>query len=320
MLQQTQVATVIPYYERFLAAFPTVRALAEADEHQVLRLWEGLGYYRRARQLHKAARVIVADHGGIFPDDFDSVLALPGIGRYTAGAILSFAFDQRHPILEANTIRVFARLLGYRGDPRRGAGNRALWQAAEDWLPPTEPGHFNQAMMELGSLVCAPKNPGCDACPVARLCPTRALGLQDSIPLPAAKPVTESVHEAFVVVRHREQVLLLRRDETKRWAGMWDFPRFELSETNPDSRSLLKQLSKRFGIRASKPREIATLRHGVTRFRITLLCYEARVLSAALDAGQLRTAGYSESRWVAPGELEQFALSVSARKLARLIQ
>ena len=177
MLQQTQVATVKPYFDRFLDAFPTVEALAAADEHQVLRLWEGLGYYRRARQLHRAAQQIVAEHGGQFPRDRETVRQLPGIGRYTAGAILSMAFDAREPILEANTVRLWSRLLAYRGDATSAAGSRLLWGAAEAILPRTGSGTLNQSLMELGSTVCLPKAPRCDACPVAMLCQARAAGL-----------------------------------------------------------------------------------------------------------------------------------------------
>ena len=153
MLQQTQVATVIDFYLRFLKAFPTVQKLAAAEEEQVLRLWEGLGYYRRARQLHAAAKQIVAEHAGEFPQTVEEVRALPGIGRYTAGAILSIGLDLRLPILEANTVRLLSRLAGYRGDPLSAAGQKYLWEMAEQILPPANTGLFNQALMELGSLL-----------------------------------------------------------------------------------------------------------------------------------------------------------------------
>ena len=159
MLQQTQVATVIPYFERFLAAFPTIRALAAADERDVLRHWEGLGYYRRARQMHLAARVLVAQHAASFPRELDTVRTLPGIGRYTAGAIASIAFDLRAPILEANTVRLLSRLVAFDGDPASTAGQHALWSLADALLPARGCGEFNQALMELGSLVCAPPGP-----------------------------------------------------------------------------------------------------------------------------------------------------------------
>ena len=185
MLQQTQVETVKPYFQRFLAALPTIHALAQADEQQVLRLWEGLGYYRRARQLHQAARQIVAEHDGRFPSDPQAVERLPGIGRYTAGAILSIAFDQRRPILEANTLRVFSRLLAYDGQTTSSAGQKLLWAAAEAVLPARDVGRFNQALMELGSEVCRGRAPACEACPAAGLCHAQHAGCKTRSPAPS---------------------------------------------------------------------------------------------------------------------------------------
>ncbi|HMO86197.1 MAG TPA: A/G-specific adenine glycosylase, partial [Lacipirellulaceae bacterium] len=182
MLQQTTVAAVKPYFERFVAALPNVAALAAADEQQVLRLWEGLGYYRRARGLHAAARHIVQQWGGQFPRDVAALMTLPGVGRYTAGAVASIAFDVRAPILEANTIRLLARILGYDGDPAKAAGQRLLWHAAEQLLPQRDVAQFNQALMELGSLICTPTQPRCDECPAASWCAARAAGRQDQIP------------------------------------------------------------------------------------------------------------------------------------------
>src|SRR6266852_396195 len=182
MLQQTQVATVIPYFKRFLEAFPTLADLAAAEEGDVLRLWEGLGYYRRARDLHRAAQRVVADHGGRIPQEPALLASLPGIGRYTLGAILSQAFDRRLPILETNSQRVLCRLFGRRCDPRRGQARRWLWEIAESLLPARRVGAFNQALMELGALVCTPAVPRCGACPVRALCAARRLGIQDEIP------------------------------------------------------------------------------------------------------------------------------------------
>src|SRR4051794_31592807 len=170
MLVQTTVAAVLPYFERFLARFPDVRALAEADEAEVLKVWEGLGYYRRARQLHAAARAIVDAHGGAFPDDPEAIRALPGVGRYIAGAILSFAFDRPAPIVEANTQRVLARWLAWRQDLKASASQARLWRAAERLVPATGAGRFNHAFMELGALVCTPRTPLCLVCPVVAEC------------------------------------------------------------------------------------------------------------------------------------------------------
>jgi len=315
MLQQTQVATVGPYFERFLAAFPTIEALAVADEQDVLRLWEGLGYYRRARQLHRAAQVLVVEYRGRFPRQVDEILKLPGIGRYTAGAIASIAFDARAPILEANTMRVYCRLLAYGEDPTRSAGQRLLWQFAAEILPRRQTGRFNQAMMELGSLVCTPTSPDCPNCPLAALCPTHRQGLQDSIPRNRPRPQIEQVHEATVVVQRRGAVLLVRRGENERWAGLWDFPRFGIDPQQP--KSLARQLSA--GVRQAAAVDVepggllTTLRHGVTRFRITLDCYRARYLRRV---EHLRA---PESQWVLPDDLGDFPLSVTGRKLARLL-
>lgn len=316
MLQQTQVATVADYFPRFVSAFPTIEALAAAPERQVLRLWEGLGYYRRARQLHRAAAVIVREHGGRFPRESQAVRLLPGIGRYTAGAILSIAFDAREPILEANTVRLLSRLLAYRDDPRRTAGQTLLWSLAEELLPRRAAGEFNQALMELGALVCTPRAPACGACPVRRLCPTHRDGLQQTVPLAKASPRVEQVREAAVVVRRRGRVLLIERRPGERWAGLWDFPRFPLDAGNGERPGeLVDSVARLTGV-VCRPRErLATLKHDVTRFRITLECH----LADYLRMRPVRTGERPKTAWVWPDELEPYPLSVTGRKLARLV-
>lgn len=332
MLQQTQVATVIPYYERFLQKFPTISALAQASEASVLREWEGLGYYRRARQLHAAAQVMMADFGGQFPQQQEQVQSLPGVGRYTAGAVVSFAYDQRAPIVEANTLRVYCRLLAYRADPRSAAGQRLLWQTAESWLPRRHAGEFNQALMELGGTVCKIREPDCEACPLRVMCPTRARGWQAKIPAPPKAARFESIREAAVVVRRAQQVLLLRRAEGERWAGLWDFPRFSISAATGARlrRELQGKLRQTTGVEAALGERIATLKHGVTRFRISLECFAAepqgslppaRAGTSPSRPSSQKTpfAADSEVRWVEIGDLEAYALPVTGRKLARLL-
>lgn len=316
MLQQTQVATVKAYFERFTKALPTIAALAQAPEHEVLRLWEGLGYYRRARQLHQAAKILVEKHGGQFPRDVEAVRHLPGIGRYTAGAILSIAFDARQPILEANTLRLFSRLLAYDADTTCAAGARLLWSMAEAVLPRRDVGHFNQALMELGSEVCTSRAPQCTACPVASLCRARAQGIQSRIPRPKAKPKLEDRHEAALLVRHRGRVLLLRCGEGRRWAGLWDFPRFLVHSEHPAAikRELCELLDKETGVMATLGERLTTLKHGVTRFRITLDCYDAHCLT-----GPKRKLDAARARWVSPNELADYPLSTTGRKLSRLV-
>jgi len=316
MLQQTQVETVKPYFQRFLKAFPTVKKLAAADEQEVLRLWEGLGYYRRARQLHAAAQQVVSEFGGRFPDEVAALQSLPGIGRYTAGAIASIAFDRRAPILEANTIRLFARLLAYRDDPMKAAGQRLLWHTAEQVLPRKEIAPFNQALMELGSLVCKPANPRCDECPVASLCATNELGLQNSIPKSARKIKFTDVSEAAVVVRKNGTVLLRQCAEGERWAGLWDFPRFEIESEGPlfVRDELIAKVQQQTGIKIEPGGLLKTIKHGVTRYRITLDCYEA-----AFASGRVSSTKAEPVRWIGASDLLDLPLSSTGRKIAKLV-
>jgi A/G-specific adenine glycosylase len=320
MLQQTQVATVIPYWQRFLARFPDVDALAAADEHEVLRLWEGLGYYRRARQLHAAARQIVERHQGRFPHEYEAVRALPGIGRYTAGAILSIGLDKRLPILEANSVRVLSRLTAYRGDAATTAGQRHLWSVAEAILPRQQCGAFNQALMELGSEICTPRAPQCDRCPVVDLCGAHAKQLVERIPTPTKPAKYEDVTEVAVIVRHRGRVALRRCQPGERWAGLWDFPRFAAASAS-DNGAIETQIARAahemIGLDVHEPSHLVTLKHGVTRFRITLHCYEVK-----LPRGSQRltsNGGRGDARWVSIDSLASYPLSVTGRKISRLL-
>ncbi|MEX0585925.1 MAG: A/G-specific adenine glycosylase [Pirellulales bacterium] len=311
MLQQTQVATVREYFKRFIRALPDVHSLAAADEQQVLRLWEGLGYYRRARQLHAAARLIVAEHGG-FPQSVDGLMKLPGVGRYTAGAIASIAFGQRAPILEANTIRLLSRLIGYRDDPLRSAGQRVLWQAAAEILPRTDVARFNQALMELGSLVCTPTDPRCHECPLAGVCAANAAGLQHEIPREKPRQQYTAIREAAIIVRRNGRVLMRQCGEGERWVGLWDFPRFALESEGPlfAQEEITAKVSEQTGIQCEPGPLLKTIKHGVTRYRITLDCYEADYAS-----GTVR----DPARWIKSTKLIDLPLSTTGRKIAGLI-
>ncbi|WP_254513156.1 A/G-specific adenine glycosylase [Anatilimnocola floriformis] len=313
MLQQTQVATVIGYHERFLAAFPNVAALAAAEETQVLRLWEGLGYYRRARQLHTAAKKIVAEHGGDFPRSYEAVRALPGIGRYTAGAILSIGLDQRLPILEANTIRVFSRLIALADDPRTTRSQARLWTFAEEILPAENCGAFNQALMELGSEICTPKAPSCAVCPVSAHCAVYAQGRTAEIPLAAKKTTYTDLTETAVVVRRGSKFLIRQCQPGERWAGLWDFPRFSSPPASHESwlPTASDHLLNWLDVQIEPIAHLATTKHGVTRFRITL-----HVLDATWIAGGKTSA---QQRWVTRDELHELPLSVTGRKIAGLL-
>ncbi len=347
MLQQTQVATVIDYYHRFLKSFPDVRALAEADPQLLLSHWEGLGYYRRARSLHAAARQIVEKHDGKFPETFDEVISLPGIGRYTAGAILSISRDKRLPILEGNTQRVFSRWIALESPPTDRAATNLLWQVAEAMLPVKRAGVFNQAAMELGALVCSPTAPDCDHCPVSRDCRARQAGLQDSIPgkvsrvnyedrteyaIVIAQPTDEQptdeqpieergTGERAIEVRDRvprsrrprvARYLVRQLPEGRRWAGLWDFPRtteqvFDSVEAAADG------LSSEVGMSFSIGSRIATIRHGVTRYRIVLHVHEAFCTDPV-------SAPPRPWRFVSLKQLETLPMSVTGRKITALLQ
>ena len=311
MLQQTQVATVVGFFARFLARFPTLPDLAAADEQDVLRLWEGLGYYRRARDLLAAARRLVAEHAGTIPADPAALLDLPGMGEYTRNAVLSQAFDLRLPILEANTQRVLSRLFGYEEDPRRGPARRRLWRAAEQILPAKRVGDFNQALMELGALVCTPTSPACTRCPVAPRCRAFQTGRQNEIPRMSPAPATTQVREAAVVVRRGGKVLLLQRPATGRWAGLWEFPHGPL-EGDESHEGAASRLAGQLGLEINLGPELLTIAHGITRYQITLVCFEGEH-----RAGEVVTDRYPQATWVEPGQLGEYPVSAPQRRLAR---
>ena len=225
MLQQTTVATVIPYYERFLKRFPDVKALAAAKEDEVLRLWAGLGYYSRARNLHRAARDVVSGHGGRFPGTLVGLRSLPGVGRYTAAAVASIAFGLPAELVDGNVIRVYARLFALRGDPKSPALQEKVWALAAEHLDHGRPGDWNQALMELGATVCSPAGPECARCPLSKSCLARKRGLQDSIPVPAKRMDTVSLTWTALLARRGTKVLLWRRAAGERFLpGHWALP------------------------------------------------------------------------------------------------
>lgn len=313
MLQQTQVATVIPYYERFISRFPTVADLATASEEEVLKHWEGLGYYRRARQMHAAAKQIIEAHDGCFPEDFDSVLALPGVGRYTAGAILSISRGQRLPVVEANTLRLYSRLIALRNPPTSAPAQRVLWDFAECILPKSNSGIFNQAAMELGSLLCTPREPSCHACPLKSRCGAFSQSLQAEIPGKVKKIKYEQRHEVALVVRSKDRYLIRQCGQKERWAGLWDFPRFNLIDDSDTIASGTDFMERQFGLGIQSARQVKTIKHAVTKYRITLnvLMCEASDPNATCDESAL---------WKSKTAISELPLSTSGRKIARLLE
>ena len=301
MLQQTQVRTVVPYWERWMRAVPNVAALARARPEKLHKLWEGLGYYARVRNMQKAARVIVVAHGGRFPVGFEDILALPGVGRYTAGAICSIALNQPRPILDGNVIRVLTRLFGVAGNPRGKETNARLWQLSEEMVEeaaksdgsrrnttrastangaqgrscaPTprscHPGacsRFNQSLMELGALICTPRQPRCGACPVAKCCLARAQGRVHEFPEAVRRAAVTPRRFVAIVAEKRGRFLVRRRPAGVVNAHLWEFPNYELGKDERDAKGRVKAEFECAG-RALEP--LCTISHSITRYRITL--------------------------------------------------
>jgi A/G-specific adenine glycosylase len=300
MLQQTRVKTVLPYWERWMRALPNLTALAKAKPHTLHKLWEGLGYYTRVRNLQRAAQLIVAQHGGRFPRDFEDVLALPGVGRYTAGAICSIAFNQPRPILDGNVIRVLTRCYGIRGNPRERRVNAQLWRLAEELVQGaaklsvrtiTSPdasrithhasrpcAQLNESLMELGALVCAPRQPRCAVCPIAKFCAAYQQGRIHE--LPSLSPRIRAMPRRFVafIAQKRGRFLVRQRPAGSVNAHLWEFPNVELTPVDSD---LQHAVRKALGVRPERLELFATIKHSITRYRINLEAYRVPSRQAA---------------------------------------
>jgi len=313
MLQQTQVNTVLPYFERFMQRFPSVERLAAASEADVLSAWQGLGYYSRARSLRRAAQVVVERHAGKLPRSQELLLELPGVGPYSAGAIASIAHGEPVPVVDGNVIRVLCRLFGLRGDPGRAPLKRELWRVAGELVPKERPGDFNQALMELGATVCSPNEPRCGDCPLQRECVAKQAGLTRQLPELAARVKATDVAMVAAVVRRGQRYLVTQlAEDAPRWASMWQFPNTELT-TNQTPTEALSGLFDRASVNAKAPRKFLTLRHSVTRYRITLTAYLCEAQPAARGKLPPRFA------WKTLAELEQLALPAAHRRIANAL-
>lgn len=317
MLQQTQVATVVSYFTRWMQLFPNVRALASASEDQVLHAWQGLGYYSRARSLRRAAQAVVERFQGELPRHVDELRSLPGIGPYSAGAIASIAFGERTPVVDGNVVRVLSRLFALRGDPNKATQRREIWERAASLVPSERPGDFNQALMELGATVCTPQSPRCALCPLRRNCRALALGIQEDLPeLPKRAEVTEvAMAAALLMVRGRVLVVKLEAS-APRWAGMWQFPNLERRAKETAERGAERALRELAGVTAKAERSLTSVKHSVTRYRITL---DAVVCSApSAKVGKLT--GVERAVWKLPRELDELAMPAAHRRIAKALQ
>jgi A/G-specific adenine glycosylase len=378
MLQQTQVKTVIPYWKRWMRELPTIKAVANASPDKIHKLWEGLGYYVRARNLQKAARQIVEKHDGKFPDDFDDVLALPGVGRYTAGAICSIAFNQPTPILDGNVIRVLTRVFGISQNPREKKTNAQLWQLAEKLVAHASPvtchlshpksrtrtkdeddsmhphfalrtSHFNQSVMELGALVCIPRSPDCPACPLKKLCIAFREDRVNELPNLGKRPPSTARHFIAFIVEQHGHFLVRQRPAGVVNAHLWEFPNVEIdpnrsssgrqsahysgkkgqsrltsAATIPGFDSVIVQATKNLGFEISDAKHLCTVKHSITRYRITLEAW--RVKSGGRSSTTPKISGTRGARpseigvWLSPAKLDSLALTSAHRKILRRLQ
>ena len=308
MLQQTRVATVIPYYRRFLRRFPTLAALSGAEVEEVLSLWSGLGYYRRARGLHAAAREVMRRHGGRLPGDPAALRALPGIGDYTAGAVASIAFGRPEPALDGNARRVLARLLGLRGPVEAAVNRREMEEAARALLESAPPGEITQGLMELGAMICEPSRPRCPACPLRRDCRARAGGRETMVPesRPGRRP---EIHEAAVaLIRSRGRFLMIRRPTGEAlMGGLWELPGTFVPPGGNAVELLARVGRQRLGVPIRVKERTASLRQTITYRRIRLDAYRAVLAEPAVTGRSVR--------WVAPRELASLPHASATRRL-----
>jgi A/G-specific adenine glycosylase len=322
MLQQTRVEAVIPYFERWMHLFPTVEELAGASEQEVLNAWEGLGYYSRARNLHEAAKIVVEQHGGKLPRDLKTLRELPGIGRYTVGAIASIAFNMDQPTLDGNLRRVFARLFDMSEPADSPAGEKILWKLAAEHLPKGQAGDYNQALMDLGATICSPKKPRCLLCPLMEICQARVNGTQEQRPV--LKPKKERphfTHAAGVVVRRiaraaspargnppYNEVLLAKRPSKGLLGGMWEFPNGRVGGEPVEE--LESALEAGYGLKVQRGEALGTVQHAYTHFSVTVHAFRCELI--AISANE-------SLKWVKLEEIDDYPMGKVDRQIARML-
>ena len=311
MLQQTRIDTVIPYFKRWMERFPSISVLASASQQEVLSTWEGLGYYSRARNLHRAAKTIMKEYEGQLPGDTHTLRKLPGIGRYTAGAIASIAFGMDEPTLDGNIRRVLARLFDVREPARSSQGERYLWDLATANMPAGRAGDYNQALMDLGAMICTPRQPDCNNCPLNDSCQAFALGVQEERPVFGPKPAVPHYTVTAAVIQRDRNILLARRPENGLLGGLWEFPGGKQQPGEDLSTCLRREICEELGVEVSVGDPIGVYRHAYTHFRITLHAFHCR-----LTSGEPVPLEASELRWVKPVELIAFPMGKIDRQIA----
>ena len=315
MLQQTQVATAGPYFERFMQRFPTVEKLARARLDSVLKHWEGLGYYSRARNMHKAAKVIVTQYGGNLPADLEKLLSLPGIGPYTAGAVASIAFGRRAPVVDGNVIRVLCRCFRIQANPRETAVQKDLWSLAERLLPPSRPGDFNQALMELGSEICLPRSPRCDACPLHPVCQAHRHGDETAYPVRSARRKIPHYTVVVGVIFRADRILIDKRKPKGLLGGLWEFPGGKKERGETLEEALQREVGEELSIRIRVTRLLVTVDHAYSHFRIRLHAFVCDYVS-----GTPRCGSCTDLKWVRPADLDRYAFPAANVKIIRALR
>jgi A/G-specific adenine glycosylase len=312
MLQQTRVETVIPYFERWMAQFPSIQALADAGLQDVLMNWEGLGYYSRARNLHRAAQILVKEHNASLPHDVASLVHLPGIGRYTAGAIASIAFGLDEPVLDGNVRRVMARVHNISDPLRSVEGERKLWQIAGEHLPPGQSGAYNQALMDLGATICTPKLPDCLHCPLRGLCQAYSLGIQDKLPVVVPKARIPHFIVTAAVIRKAGLILITQRPLDGLLGGLWEFPGGKVIPGEGLGTCLQREICEELGVEIVVGRPMGVYHHAYTHFRVTLHAFVCELCNGI----EPRPLQVNDLHWVEPSRLGEYPMGKLDRRIA----
>jgi A/G-specific adenine glycosylase len=314
MLQQTRVETVIPYFQRWMQRFPNISALASASLQEVLTVWEGLGYYGRARNLHRAARLVMQEYNGSLPEEVKSLRKLPGIGRYTAAAIASIAFGRDEATLDGNIRRVLARHFDVTEVARSTAGEQKIWNLATQYLPPGRAGEYNQALMDLGATLCTPKSPNCSQCPVEGTCRAKALGVQEQRPVILPKPAIPHYVVTAAVISRDGRVLIACRPPRGLLGGMWEFPGGKQKPGEDLPTCLRREICEELGVEIEVDGQIGMYQHAYTHFRVTLYAFRCNLL-----AGEPHPIQAEDVRWVFPAELAQYPMGKIDRQISQTL-
>jgi len=314
MLQQTQVATVLPYYQQWMDSYPTIRALAQANLDQVLKSWEGLGYYSRARNLHRGAQFIMERHAGSLPAALNELMSVPGIGPYTAAAIASIAFSQVVPLVDGNVLRVFTRLERISDDITRTETRKNISSRLEQLVPEQDPGGFNQALMDLGRVICTPRNPNCGSCPIANVCKSWLAGDPEQFPVKPKKEPTPHYQVVIGLIQRGNKILIQKRPAKGLLGGLWEFPGGKIEPGESGEAALLREIQEETGLKILLGDKIGTIKHAYTHFKITLTAWYCH-----WEAGEAETIAASENRWITRAEIKKYAFPRANLKILDLL-